>query len=63
MAFARASPKTRQPDGTPIVIDGRIAFGNDKTAGAQSTLFLAAGINDEANGLSGSLRRAGDKEG
>ncbi len=41
----------------PIVIDGLwgIAFGNGAVAGPTNTLFFAAGINDEANGLFGRL--------
>jgi len=41
----------------PIVIDGLwgLGFGNDQQAGPSTTLFFAAGTNDEANGLFGSL--------
>jgi len=41
----------------PIVIDGLwgIAFGNGNRAGPTGTLFFAAGIGDEANGLFGTL--------
>jgi uncharacterized protein (TIGR03118 family) len=41
----------------PIAIDGLwgIAFGNGHTAGPTGTLFFAAGINGEADGLFGSL--------
>jgi uncharacterized protein (TIGR03118 family) len=44
--------------GKAIVIDGLwgLAFGNDRTAGASNTLFFAAGINEEANGLFGSIQ-------
>lgn len=44
--------------GKAIVIDGLwgLAFGNGHTAGARNTLFFAAGINDEANGLFGSIQ-------
>lgn len=43
--------------GRPIAIDGLwgLAFGNGGQAGAQNTLFFAAGINHEANGLFGSI--------
>ena len=46
----------------PIVIDGLwgIAFGNGNRAGPTGTLFFAAGINDEANGLFGTLVPAPD---
>ena len=42
---------------TPITINGLwgIAFGNNATAGSANTLFFASGLNDEANGLFGSL--------
>jgi uncharacterized protein (TIGR03118 family) len=51
----------RGPDRKPIEIDGLwgIGFGNGKQAGPTDTLFFAAGTNDEANGLFGSLRLAG----
>jgi uncharacterized protein (TIGR03118 family) len=41
----------------PITINGLwgIAFGNNATAGSANTLFFASGLNDEANGLFGSL--------
>src|SRR5207245_7127 len=46
--------------GAPIVIDGLwgIAFGNGHLAGPTGTLFFAAGINDEADGLFGTLTPA-----
>ncbi len=42
---------------TPISINGLwgIAFGNNAAAGSVNTLFFAAGLNDEADGLFGSL--------
>ena len=54
----------RRPDGTPVQIDGLwgLAFGNGKTAGPVNTLFFAAGINGEQNGLFGSLQAAGDEK-
>jgi uncharacterized protein (TIGR03118 family) len=41
----------------PIVINGLwgLGFGNDQQAGPSTTLFFAAGTNDEENGLFGSL--------
>jgi len=50
----------RRPNGSPVVIDGLwgLAFGNDATAGPSTTLFFAAGINDEQDGLFGSLTAA-----
>jgi len=48
-----------------IVIDGLwgIGFGNGKQAGPTDTLFFAAGTNDEADGLFGSLTaQAGGKD-
>ncbi len=52
----------RRPDGTSVVINGLwgLAFGNGKTAGPANTLFFAAGINDEADGLFGSLGSASE---
>jgi uncharacterized protein (TIGR03118 family) len=54
----------RQPNGTPIEIDGLwgIGFGNGETAGPKNTLFFAAGINDEADGLFGTLTAVGEAE-
>jgi uncharacterized protein (TIGR03118 family) len=42
---------------TPISINGLwgLGFGNNATAGSANTLFFAAGLNDEADGLFGSL--------
>jgi uncharacterized protein (TIGR03118 family) len=47
----------RGADQKPIQIDGLwgIGFGNGKQAGPTDTLFFAAGTNDEADGLFGSL--------
>ncbi len=47
----------RGRQGTPITIDGPwgLGFGNDATAGPANTLFFAAGINDESDGLFGTL--------
>jgi uncharacterized protein (TIGR03118 family) len=44
-------------DGKAIVIDGLwgIAFGNEHNAGPSTTLFFAAGPNDEGDGLFGRL--------
>ena len=41
----------------PVHIDGlwAIAFGNDANAGPATTLFFAAGPDDETNGLFGTL--------
>ena len=48
----------RDPQGNPIVIDGLwgLKFGNGAAAGPTNTLFFSAGINDEADGLFGSLQ-------
>jgi uncharacterized protein (TIGR03118 family) len=54
------------PGGTPITIGTAtskvglwgLAFGNGGTAGSAHTLFFAAGINDEADGLFGALQPA-----
>jgi len=47
----------RGPKGKPININGLwgLEFGNDAAAGPSNTLFFAAGLNDEANGLFGTL--------
>lgn len=47
----------RDANNSPITIDGLwgLAFGNDANAGPKSTLFFTAGLNDEADGLFGSL--------
>jgi uncharacterized protein (TIGR03118 family) len=47
----------RGPKGKPISINGLwgLDFGNDSAAGPSNTLFFAAGLNDEANGLFGTL--------
>ena len=47
-------------DGEQIEIDGlwSIAPGNDNAAGSSRDLYFTAGINDEANGLFGLIRRA-----
>ena len=45
--------------GNPITIDGlwALGFGNGGLAGAADTLFFTAGINDEADGLFGSITK------
>ena len=50
----------RRPDGSAVEIPGLwdIAFGNGAIAGPKTTLFFAAGINDEKDGLFGSLQVA-----
>ena len=47
----------RGPKGKPVNINGLwgLGFGNDAKAGPSNTLFFAAGLNDEANGLFGTL--------
>ena len=47
----------RGPKGKPININGLwgLGFGNDGAAGPSNTLFFAAGLNDEADGLFGTL--------
>jgi uncharacterized protein (TIGR03118 family) len=44
--------------GKPLAIEGLwgLAFGNGNTAGPTNPLFFAAGINDEADGLFGSIQ-------
>ena len=51
----------RGPKGSPITIDGLwgLGFGNGATAGPVNTLFFAAGIQDEAHGLFGTLTPIG----
>lgn len=50
----------RDEHGVPIQIDGlwSIVPGNGGTAGSRRDLFFTAGINDEADGLFGFIRRA-----
>ncbi len=47
----------RGPNGHPITINGLwgLGFGNGATAGPVNTLFFAAGLNDEKDGLFGTL--------
>ena len=47
-------------DGHPITINGLwgLAFGNGALAGDTNTLFFASGLNDEADGLFGSIAPA-----
>ncbi|HKW98940.1 MAG TPA: TIGR03118 family protein [Bryobacteraceae bacterium] len=47
----------RGPHGKPININGLwgLGFGNDAAAGPSNTLFFAAGLDDEAHGLFGTL--------
>src|SRR6267143_355955 len=47
----------RNPDDSLVTIDGlwSLTFGNDATAGLANTLFVTAGINNEADGLFGTL--------
>ena len=47
----------RNPDDSLVTIDGlwSLTFGNDATAGLANTLFFTAGINNEADGLFGTL--------
>ncbi|MFT3781052.1 MAG: TIGR03118 family protein [Nibricoccus sp.] len=49
----------------PIVIEGlwAIAFGNGASAGPLNTLYFAAGIDDEAHGLFGTLTAVADPVG
>jgi uncharacterized protein (TIGR03118 family) len=51
----------RDHAGNPIAIDDLwgVAFGNGGQAGARGTLFFAAGINDEQDGLFGTIEHAG----
>jgi len=56
----------RGEHGKPIAINGLwgLSFGNGGAAGPSNTLFFAAGINDEADGLFGTLvpSKSGDNE-
>jgi uncharacterized protein (TIGR03118 family) len=47
----------RNPDNSLLSIDGlwSLTFGNDATAGPANTLFFSAGINDESDGLFGTI--------
>ena len=47
----------RNPDDSLVTIDGlwSLTFGNDGGAGPANTLFFTAGINNETNGLFGTL--------
>ncbi len=47
----------RGQDGKPVAIEGLwgLGFGNDANAGPANSLFFAAGINDEQDGLFGSI--------
>ena len=47
----------RNPDDSIMTIDGlwSLAFGNDGTAGPANTLFFSAGINNENDGLFGTI--------
>jgi uncharacterized protein (TIGR03118 family) len=47
----------RNPDDSLVTIDGlwSLTFGNDATAGPANTLFFTAGINNEVDGLFGTL--------
>jgi uncharacterized protein (TIGR03118 family) len=50
----------RGQNGRPIAINGlwALAFGNGALAGDMNTLFFASGLNDEADGLFGSIEPA-----
>jgi uncharacterized protein (TIGR03118 family) len=47
----------KNPDNSVLSINGlwALSFGNGAAAGPSTTLFFSAGLNDEANGLFGSL--------
>jgi uncharacterized protein (TIGR03118 family) len=51
----------RDAGNNPIIINGLwgLDFGNDQSAGPSTTLFFTAGLNNEANGLFGSLVSVG----
>jgi uncharacterized protein (TIGR03118 family) len=53
----------RGTDGKPITIDGLwgLGFGNGANAGPINTLFFAAGINDEQDGLFGTITTISNK--
>lgn len=72
LAFDHATGKYRGAlqgiNDQPIVINGLwgLGFGNGATAGPATTLYFAAGVDDEANGLFGSITavenfRGGDR--
>ena len=50
----------QQENGNTIAINGLwgLAFGNGGLAGSPNTLFFAAGLNDEADGLFGTTTSA-----
>jgi len=50
----------KRPDHKPVVVDGLwgIGFGNGVSAGPTTTLFFAAGPDDETHGLFGSITAA-----
>jgi uncharacterized protein (TIGR03118 family) len=54
----------REPNGRPLQIDGLwgLAFGNGVSAGDRNALYFAAGPDDGAHGLFGSLRPAEDDD-
>jgi uncharacterized protein (TIGR03118 family) len=47
----------RNPDNSLMFIDGvwSLTFGNDATAGPANTMFFTAGINNEMDGLFGTI--------
>lgn len=47
----------RNPDDSIMTIDGiwSLTFANDGTAGLANTLYFTAGINNEADGLFGTI--------
>jgi len=52
--------QVQDPHGRPITINGLwgLAFGNGGLAGDTTTLFFASGLNDEADGLFGTIQPA-----
>ncbi|MDD5580179.1 MAG: TIGR03118 family protein [Methylobacter sp.] len=60
--FYNPGAKLRQPNGTPINIEGLwgISFGNGLKQQPTNVLFFAAGPNDEANGLYGKIEVVSD---
>jgi uncharacterized protein (TIGR03118 family) len=55
----------RNPDNTLMTIDGiwSLTFGNDGGAGGADTLFFTAGINNENDGLFGTITPANGQDG
>jgi uncharacterized protein (TIGR03118 family) len=55
----------RNPDNSLVFIDGlwSLTFGNNGAAGSSTTLFFTAGLNNETNGLFGTLTPIAEQDG